>query len=201
MLKIILTLTTGMLLGVIDTHYTGLKILKAHFEQRTTSSATRVVKIENGQFWMDRESEVLRFEYLDPEKKTFLYRRGRVEFYVPADRQLMTYKLDESSDLMPFLFLLGKRRLSDCLSIPTGNEKPRTSGAELLHLQPIVAAKGEGDFFVEVDPATGYVFRVMFVDSLRNRIEIQLDQQQPLAHLPAGFDTIRVPGGVEIVER
>jgi len=198
---VVLLAAGSALLTLIDQRYGSLPSLQADFEQRTTSVATAVVKVENGRFWMDRKSEVLRFDYEDPEEKIFLYARGRVEFYVPSDRQLTRYAVDEGADMAPFLFLLGKRRLSECLSIGVGTEKPVVPTNQLLHLQPVMAASRDVDFFIEAGPADGTIHRVIFFDSLRNRIEILLTRQRRLDRLPSGMDRLLLPPGTDIIEQ
>ncbi|MEW6367249.1 MAG: outer membrane lipoprotein carrier protein LolA [Acidobacteriota bacterium] len=183
----------------IDSYYAGVNVLQADFEQLTRSAATRVTKSERGVFMMSRQDDLLRFEYREPERKIFLYRSGAVDFYVPEDRQLIRYRLEEGADILPFLFLLGRRRLADCISLPLVDEKPAGPGVVLLRLQPVRG--GDEEFYVEADTGTGSVTRIIFLDELRNRVEIRLSHQKRAVGLPPGAARIETPAGVEIIER
>lgn len=188
------------ILARIDAYYGTMDTMQADFEQRTESMATRVVKIEKGQLTVGRKDGILRFDYLQPEKKIFLYRGRGVEFYVPADRQLMRYTIEDDSRLLPYLFLLGQRRLSDCLLLPPNQERAEKPSGAMLHLQMIAGGDSPGDFYVEAE-GSGSVSRVLFYDDLRNRVEIRLSGQKRSKRLPSGAGVIDVPPGTEIIER
>lgn len=185
----------------IDAHYSPAPVLLADFEQRTESGATKVIKSEHGRLIVSRPGRFIRFEYEKPERKVFLYREDTVELYVPADRQLMRYALP-SGHGVPYLFLLGRQRLSDCLELDASRERPTTSPSNrVLHLQPVSGGDSAVDFFIEADPKSGAVARIIFFDDLRNRIELHLTSQKSATRQPDGSDRISVPPDVEVIER
>lgn len=191
----------GSMAARIDAHYANAEVLQAGFEQLTQSSATRVTKTEKGRVLIVHKVGLLRFDYLSPDKKVFLYRSGLVEFFVPADKQLMRYRVDEDGQILPYLFLLGRKKLADCLAIPLGAERQSGADRTLLHLQPIAGGETGADFYVEADSSTGAVCRIVFFDDLRNRVEIRLSGERRASRLPPDADVISIPKGVEIVEQ
>ncbi len=103
----------------LESHYRGMKTLKAAFLQ-TYRSAPSGIQVESGTVYFKRPGR-MRWEYQSPETKLFLGDGKSVWFYVPADQTVTHSPMQESDDWRtPLALLTGKAKLSQLCDRITG---------------------------------------------------------------------------------
>jgi chaperone LolA len=102
----------------------------------------------SGEFWI-KKPDKMKWQYLLPEKKTFIARKGRNYIYNPQDNQVTEWS--EELDHTPFRFLLGSVDISKSFVVkPEYEFSKRFEGAQIVRLEP----KSE----------VGYSFLVLEID-------------------------------------
>jgi len=123
----------------------------ASFVQTYTPAGFANARRESGTVWIQAPQR-LRFDYTEPETKTFTYDAGEGRFYSPADKQLTVRKLSpEERARLPIVFLTDPAELSSQYAISLeavggGSDqlmlRPRTPRPELAWLRLTLAADG-----------------------------------------------------------
>jgi outer membrane lipoprotein carrier protein len=118
------------LAGRIEERQAAARDMTARFVQTYTSTIGRKL-VERGRVQVKRPGR-MRWEYEEPERKTFVSDGRRFFFYVPRDKQVVVRDQDPSRSL-PALLLSGQGRLLDqfTASLETG-----TPGRTRLRLVP-----------------------------------------------------------------
>jgi len=136
----------------IEAHYRGVRTLKATFLERYWESQN--LRIESGTAYFSRPGR-MRWEYEEPELKTFLADGKTVWFYVPADRTVTRAKLKESADWRtPLALLTGKAQLSRfCGRVELADIRVTAAENVGLRCLPKSAKEGFEEVLLEVDEA------------------------------------------------
>ncbi|MBO0798635.1 MAG: outer membrane lipoprotein chaperone LolA [Blastocatellia bacterium] len=141
----------------------------------------------------------MRWDYKEPEYKTFVS-NGRVMYeYVPSDKYATRTPVKESDDMRtPFMFLLGQGDLrGDFKSIEFSKEAPAKAGNLVLRLVP----KKDQDIrelLIEVNPGTMQIWRLSFLDDEGARSDYLFTAIRE--NVPTNHDlfTFKPPPGVEV---
>ncbi len=201
----------------LEARYHGNHTLSATFLERYSENG-RVVRSEAGVAYFRRPGK-MRWEYESPEKNTFLVDGKNAWFYVPADHTVTRAPAKQSTDWRtPLALLAGEMKLSRvCARVElTSDEKPATPGNSVLYCplrgedaksqQPPAAPPSannqnspEQSVFLEVDPATGELARVLVREKGGVEVEFKFTTWRFDPPVADSFFRFDVPRGVAIV--
>ncbi|HJY87347.1 MAG TPA: outer membrane lipoprotein carrier protein LolA [Candidatus Acidoferrales bacterium] len=200
----------------LESHYHSASTLEATFLERY-SEGGRVVRVESGIVYFRRPGR-MRWQYDSPEEKLFLADGKNVWFYVPADRTVTRARMSESTDWRtPLAVLTGRARLARlCSRIEFTDEFRPAAGRVVLRCQPrgeAAPTKGRGaalreaeeprgfhEVFLEVDPQSGELARVVIRQSAGVELDFRFGNWQENLALPETMFRFQPPVGVAIVE-
>jgi len=136
----------------------------------------------------------MRWEYRQPEKKTFVSDGKTFYFYVPADRQVIVR--DQAGDHgVPALLLSGQGSLLAQFEAATETAPP---GLTRLRLVPRKADPEIEKVFVDVDEASR-IHAIHVFDPQGNVSRFEFEDIRENVGLKDGFFRFEIPRGVEVV--
>ena len=189
----------GKLLREVEARYAGVKCLSASFTQSYRSAALGQNVVERGRIFVKRPGR-MRWDYRQPEKKVFVVAPdGTTLTYLPSDFTAFRSRIPEGAPHLKLL--LGESDLQGAFDVQAVELKnPRNARAVALKLEPRSAVEGVELLYLEVDPATRSVERILVVDSLGNESELILERvREDLVLKDQDFD-VRLPSGIDVRE-
>jgi outer membrane lipoprotein carrier protein len=173
--------------------------LQARFEQLYFSMSISEPLREKGDLFLQKPDR-MRWTYKDPQDKTFLYKEGVLEMYLPEENQLTRSPVSEEalkSDI--FGIFLGTMSFGDAYVIEDNAFPTEATRVRQVKLTP----KVEGDFthiLLEIDEATWLLRRAIFLEWAGNKREFIFSQIRTGVRIPARTFTLKVPSGTEIID-
>jgi outer membrane lipoprotein carrier protein len=177
----------------IEARHRGVRDLTARFVQTYRSGALGREVVEKGVLSLKPPSR-MRWEYRDPEKKTFVSDGKTSYFYVPADRQVIRREQSDSRDL-PAMLLSGH---ADILSTFEVALETGQAGRQRLRLTPRKAEPEIEHLYVDVDEADR-IRAILVVDAQGNRSQFVFDDIRENVGLEDRLFRFDVPRGVEVI--
>jgi len=168
----------------------------ASFVQTYTPAGFANARRESGAVWIQAPQR-LRFDYAEPEKKTFTYDSGEGRFYSPADKQLTVKKLTpEERARLPIVFLTDPAELSGQYTISL---QPGTGGADKLELRPR-ASRPELAWLRLTIAADGSVEGLAYETEGGDRTAFQFDGWRAEKLRPEADYRVAGPKGTRVME-
>ena len=177
----------------IEARHRGVRDLTARFVQTYRSGALGREVVEKGVLSLKPPSR-MRWEYRDPEKKTFVSDGKTSFFYVPADRQVIRRDTADSRDL-PAMLLSGHADIVGTFDValetgPAGRQRlrltPRKPEPEIEHL------------YVDVDGGDR-IRAILVLDAQGNRSQFAFEDIRENVGLDDRLFQFEVPRGVEVI--
>jgi len=137
----------------------------------------------------------MRWEYRDPEKKTFVSDGKTFYFYVPADRQVIVRQQADSRGI-PALLLSGRGEILSSFAV-TEESAPK-EGLRRLRLVPRESDPEVDHVLLDVD-ASARIRGITVLDAQGNRSQFAFDRVKENTGLGDGLFRFDVPRGVEVV--
>jgi outer membrane lipoprotein carrier protein len=136
----------------------------------------------------------MRWEYRDPERKTFVSDGKTSYFYVPADRQVIRRAQSDARDL-PAMLLSGHADIVATfdVALETG-----PGGLQRLRLTPKKPEPEIEHLYVDVD-AGDRIRAILVVDAQGNRSQFAFDAIRENVGLDDRLFRFEVPRGVEVI--
>lgn len=178
----------------VDQRQVGVRDLTARFEQRYRSGALGRELVERGTLAIRRPGR-MRWEYQEPERKTFVADGRRFWFYVPADRQVIVRERDGERGLTARL-LSGEGGLVSQFEV--GLEAEPRPGLQRLRLVPRQPDPEVERVYLDVD-AQARIVGLELIDAQGNRSRFRFEDLKENVGLGEGRFTFEVPAGVEVV--
>lgn len=176
-----------------------LNAFQADFEQTSSSSSVSTPLREKGRLTV-KKGDLMRWDYAEPEKKTFVFNAGLLSSYFPEDNQLWRQKLapeDYEGDIPAIL--TGKARLTERYDVEASPFPGASPGTPQLKLTP--KAEEDGSFIlIEIDPSTWMLRRAVLFDWAGNRTEFAFSKFKADPRVDARFFEIKVPPDCEIID-
>ncbi|HEX6068267.1 MAG TPA: outer membrane lipoprotein carrier protein LolA, partial [Longimicrobiaceae bacterium] len=137
----------------------------------------------------------MRWEYRDPEKKTFVSDGRTFYFYVPADRQVIVREQADSRGI-PALLLSGRGDILTQFAVT--EEAAPAPGLRRLRLVPRAADPEIDHVLLDADDAAR-IRGITIVDAQGSRSQFTFDSFKENVGLPDSLFRFEVPRGVEVV--
>ena len=183
----------------LQKRYNKILSLSLEFTQ-IYNSPSEGTRRETGHLLLKKPGK-MRWDYKEPEYKTFVS-NGRVMYeYVPSDKYATRTPVSESDDMRtPFMFLLGRGDLRDEFKlIEFAKEAPAKSGNKVLRMIP----KKDQDIrelLLEIDPRTVQIWRLSFIDDDGTRSDFLFTEIRENVPTNRDLFTFKPPPGVEVRE-
>jgi outer membrane lipoprotein carrier protein len=176
-----------------------LRSLQADFEQVEYSASISTPLSEKGKFYFQKP-DLMRWEYLTPEKYTYVYRGGVSLAYYPDDNQLYRHTLSpEEKDSDVFSILTGKKTLEDNYQIEPASFPTERKDSVQLKLVP----NKEGEFsyiLLEANEKTWLIEKALFFDWAGNKREFRFSRIKVDPRLRPELFELKVPPGCEVID-
>jgi outer membrane lipoprotein carrier protein len=137
----------------------------------------------------------MRWEYRDPEKKTFVSDGTTFYFYVPADRQVIVRSQADSRGI-PAMLMAGRGEILAHFAV-TEEDAP-SAGLRRLRLVPREADPEIDHVLLDVD-ASARIRGITVLDAQGNRSQFAFDRVKENVGLGDALFRFQVPRGVEVV--
>lgn len=173
--------------------------LQADFEQIYYSSTVSTPLKEKGRLYLQKP-DLMKWEYRDPENKTYLLKDGLFQSYFPEEKQLVIYSLaDREYESETLSLLSGQRTLLDNYEVefnPFPSDNPK---AWQLKLTP-KTEDPDSFLLLEIDPKTWLITTLISFDWAGNKQEFRFRRiKTDVAFSEATF-ALHVPEDVEVIE-
>lgn len=178
----------------IEQKHRTLKDLTARFVQTYRSGMLGKAIVERGALSLKPPGR-MRWEYRDPERKTFVSDGRTFYFYVPADRQVIVREQADSRGI-PALLLSGR---GDILAQFAVTEEPAAAaGLRRLRLVPRKPDPEIEHVLLDAD-AQARIRGITVVDAQGSRSQFTFDSFKENVGLRDSLFRFEVPRGVEVV--
>jgi outer membrane lipoprotein carrier protein len=167
--------------------------LTARFVQTYRSGALGREVVEKGTVSLKPPSR-MRWEYRDPDKKTFVSDGRTSYFYVPADRQVIRREQSDARDL-PAMLLSGH---ADILATFEVGLETAPSGRQRLRLTPRKPEPEIEHLYVDVDGGAR-IRAILVIDAQGNRSQFAFDDIRENVGLDDRLFRFEIPRGVEVI--
>jgi outer membrane lipoprotein carrier protein len=179
----------------IEERHAGAGDLTARFVQVYRSGLLGREVTERGVVSIKRPGR-MRWDYKDPEAKTFVSDGRNFYFYVPADRQVVVRSQDDERSI-PSLLLSGRGDILGQFAAVL--ETPPGEGLLRLRLTPRKPEPEIESVTVDVEPS-GRVRQIQVDDGQGNRSRFRFDDIRENVGLPEKLFQFEVPPGVEVIQ-
>jgi outer membrane lipoprotein carrier protein len=183
----------------IEKAFASLRSLQAEFEQSYYSASLATPLLEKGRLFLQKP-DLMRWEYLEPERNIYLYKEGVSLAYFPEDNQLFRHALSpEEKDWAVFSLLSGRARIIESYTIEAAEFPTDKKASVQLKLIPL--EEGELSYIlVEADPQTWLLEKVIFLDWAGNKQEFCFREFKLNPRLDARMFELEVPPDCEVIE-
>ena len=183
----------------IEKAFASLRSLQADFEQSYFSASMATPLVEKGKLYLQKP-DLMRWEYLEPERNIYLYKEGLSQAYFPEDNQLYRHALaPEEKDWAIFSLLTGRAKIADTYRVePTEFPSEKKSPVQ-IRLTP----KTEGEIsyiLLEADPKTWLLEKAVFLDWAGNKQEFRFSRLKLNPRLDARIFELEVPADCEVID-
>jgi len=176
----------------VEERQRGVRDMQARFVQTYRSGVLGREVVERGTVSIKSPGR-MRWEYRDPEAKTFVSDGKTFYFYVPADKQVI---VRDQADARGLTAQLLSGRLEILAQFDVGLE--RTAGRERLRLSPRKTDPEVDRVYLDVDD--GYRIRgIEILDPQGNRSRFEFQDLRENVGLPDRLFRFDVPEGVEVI--
>ena len=182
-----------------ETKLRSLRSIQAKFEQVYYSSTVSTPLREKGNFYF-KKPDLMKWEYKDPEERTYLLKEGFFLEYIPEDNQIIKYDLSREEHESEILSILsGQKGIVDNYSVEFSPFPTKNSKALQLKLTP---KQEDTDTFIllEIDEKTWLIQKAIFFDWAGNKMEYRFSKIKTDVRLAKDVFELKVPPGVEIIE-
>ena len=175
-------------------HYRGIRTLQADFSQVYSAHMAR--SEEHG-ILMLKKPRKMYWKYRDPLEK-YLIANGKVAyFYVPRDRQVFIYELEDDR---LFLFLMGEGDIAQDFEIAfEAEELPLQEGNFLIRLTPREEEASFSQILLEIAPFSYQIERLVAIEPIGARNDYILKNVREDVSIPDRRFRFKAPKGVEVV--
>ena len=177
-------------------HYRGIRTLQADFSQVYRA---HMVRDEEHGILMLKKPRKMYWEYRDPVEKYLIANGKRAYFYVPRDRQVFIYELEDDP---LFLFLMGEGQVTRDFEIVFETEEPpRQDENFLIRLTRREEEASFSQILLEIAPSSYHIERLVAIDPMGARNDYILKNVREDVSIPDRRFRFKPPKGVEIIRQ
>ncbi len=183
----------------IEKAFAALRSLQAEFEQTYYSASLATPLLEKGKLFLQKP-DMMRWEYLEPERNIYLYKEGISLAYFPEDNQLFRHALSpEEKNWAVFSLLAGRAKIIETYTVEAAEFPTDKKASVQLKLIPL--EEGELSYIlIEADPRTWLLEKAVFLDWAGNKQEFRFRAFKLNPRLDARLFELEVPPDCEVIE-
>ena len=181
----------------LQTWLDGTRTLEGRFRQSLLSAALGAGVEERGRILIAKPGH-LRWDYLDPERKTAIVDGDRTLLYLPEDRQLIRGRISREHAILPDL-LAGGGRVSDLFEVSSAGTEGAGAGVK-LRLRPRAGDGTIEEATLGLDARTFAIVEAEVLDAAGNRMLFRFEGWKRNGRIPEGTFAFEPPAGTEIVD-
>lgn len=194
LLALVFTLSASAQQIELDRAATAMSGMEASFTHSFTPKGFKNSQVESGSVVFGK-LPMMRWSYTRPEEKLFVFDGTNSWFYVPADKQVMRGRVDDSKKReLPFLLLGDPGAREKHFSV----KETRKNGKVVTTLAPRAGGSLVRAVTVTIDPAKHLITRIDYTDREGNRTSFDFSGYHARA-ASAGTFRFSPPAGVQIV--
>jgi outer membrane lipoprotein carrier protein len=177
-----------------------IESLQSQFEHAYYSNSLAEPLKEKGKFTF-KKPDRMRWEYTDPEKKTYVYQAGTILEYVPEENQLVRSTIEKEQAESDILGLFsGQVELEERYQIEESPFPSDDPSAWQIKLTP--NEEGEQSYILlEINRTSWLLQKVVLIDWAGNKQEFRFSRIRINPGLPADAFEIKVPPDCEIIDQ
>lgn len=184
----------------LEQNLSALSSFQANFEQTSFASSVATPLKENGRLYF-KKPDLMRWEYIDPEPKTYIYKDEVFLSYFPEDNQLWRQRLPKEKYETEILALLaGQARLAEKYVIESSPFPGGEKNAAQLKLMPREEEGENAYILLEIDRKTWMILRAIFFDWAGNKTEFTFSRIKVNPRFSKDLFDLKVPPDCEIIE-
>ena len=178
----------------IDRSAAAVANMEAQFAHSFTPKGFTKPQVENGSVIFGR-LPMMRWTYIRPEQKTFVFDGNRSWFYLPSDKQVTVADIDDQRKReLPFLLVGDPGARDRYFSV----REQRRGGAIVSALQPRDASGLVRSVTVTSNASTHLIDSIDYTDRDGNRTSFRFSGYHP-ARVSADTFSFSAPPGVQVV--
>ncbi len=183
----------------IQAHYDGVRDFTADFEQSYVGGVLRKRVTEQGRLAVKKPGR-MRWDYTQPEPKTFVSDGSQIYSYIPADHQVYVSPMpsvDQATTAV--LFLVGKGDLVRDFDVRYADDAHPLPGEVALRLDPKLPDRDYDWLELVVDRQTLQIRQLIAADSQGGTSTFTFRHLQENIGLSDKMFEFRIPRGVEVI--
>ena len=181
----------------LQQRYQGIRDFSAEFVHSYRGGVLHKQVTERGTVSIKKPG-MMRWEYTQPEKKTFVSDGRKIYSYIPADRQVMISAVPPDDEApMPTLFLAGKGDVTRDFTASNAPSSP--AGTYGLKLAPKRSETDYDYLVVHLDPSTLQIRGLLTVDQQGGESSFVFTNMKENRGLADKEFAFRIPRGVDVV--
>jgi outer membrane lipoprotein carrier protein len=183
----------------IQARYDTVRDFSASFEQRYVGGALRKQTVERGTVQVKKPGR-MRWDYVEPERKSFVADGRRLYAHVPADRQVVISAIPaEDQASTPILFLAGKGNLVRDFSVTTTTVEGAPAGTLAIRLTPKRREREYEWLALVVDDKTMAIRMLVAGDSQGGTSSFTFTDLRENVGLGDAPFTFKIPRGTDVI--
>ncbi|MFZ5861457.1 MAG: LolA family protein [Nitrospirota bacterium] len=185
--------------GVRETYH-ALADLSADFAQSTTVTGFSTTIQAKGKVYLAKGK--MRWDYTEPSNQQIYVNEGRIQYYIPAHKQVIVSTLTpENDDQIPLHLLMTLERLDQDFVVSWEDPaSPRRDAEYRLRLEPKRAVADLDHVTVGVDAQRRVVTSIALHPKNGNVSSFVFSKLAVNPKLEASLFSFSVPAGIEVVE-
>jgi len=183
----------------VQAHYDSVRDFTATFMQTYVGGVLRKRITEQGRLEVKKPGR-MRWEYTEPEPKTFVSDGSQMYSYIPADRQVYVSPVpSEDQATTAVLFLSGKGNLVRDFEVSYADDADRPAGTVALRLQPKLRERDYDWLELVVDARTYQIRTLVAADDQGGTSTFQFRDLQENVGLSDKTFEFKIPRGVDVI--
>ncbi len=187
------------LVASLQQRYAAVRTLTADFEHRVSGGVLSTTDVELGTVLVKRPGR-WRFDYLEPEPKSFVSDGATVYAHFPLDRQVMVTPVPADAGASnPAAFLAGRGNLVRDFAAAYGDARDAPPGTWVVQLTPLGDNADYEMLELAVDRRTLDIRRLATTDFLGAVSTYRFDNLRTNRDLPDALFTFEIPPNTEVL--
>jgi len=183
----------------VQAHYDTVRDFTAAFTQTYVGGVLRKRITEQGRLEVKKPGR-MRWEYTQPEPKTFVSDGSQMYSYIPADRQVYVSPVPpEDQATTAVLFLTGKGQLLRDFEVTYADEADAPAGTIALRLDPKLPQRDYDWLELVVDARTYQIRSLVAADDQGGTSTFQFRDLQENVGLSDKTFEFKIPRGVDVI--
>jgi len=183
----------------VQAHYDTVRDFTAAFTQTYVGGVLRKRITEQGRLEVKKPGR-MRWEYTQPEPKTFVSDGSQMYSYIPADRQVYVSPVPpEDQATTAVLFLSGKGNLLRDFDVRYDDEADAPAGTIALRLDPKLPERDYDWLGLVVDARTHQIRTLVAADDQGGTSTFQFRDLQENVGLSDKTFEFKIPRGVDVI--